>query len=231
MGRLSIGSGSYPPQQMRPPAPPRSMRRALSTFLPIIVALILLPAIAVASPPDPSWIAGIYDGADGDDIVILVYETTAANAAAMSQVSPLTCLYKVRLEGVVHGLHSREFTRGPRSPPIPGFPVSAQVSISCPTTRILPHARKFQLRAGRSLRSIYSDWPILGDLQVLAWVRQEPSSPAAISRSNPKEIATSEEDNFRATVSHLGRDPPGTSARLISSTLLFNNQLTKEETP
>jgi hypothetical protein len=48
------------------------MRRALSPFLPIIVALILLPAVAFASPPDPSWIAGIYDGADGDDIVSLV---------------------------------------------------------------------------------------------------------------------------------------------------------------
>jgi len=226
-------SGSCPRQTSPQTGPSRSKSRAICSLFPLVVALILLLPIAFAVPPDPSWIAGIYDGADDDDddIVILVYETTAANAAAMSQVSPLTCLYKVRLEGVVHGLHSREFTRGPRSPPIPGFPVSAQVSISCPTTRILPHARKFQLRAGRSLRSIYSDWPILGDLQVLAWVRQEPSSPAAISRSNPKEIATSEEDNFRATVSHLGRDPPGTSARLISSTLLFNNQLTKEETP
>lgn len=31
-----------------------------------------LPALAHASPPDPSWIPGIYDAADFDDVVILV---------------------------------------------------------------------------------------------------------------------------------------------------------------
>ena len=59
--------------------PSRSMRRGISTFLPIVVALILLPPIAFANPPDPSWIAGIYDGADSDDIETLVYETAATN--------------------------------------------------------------------------------------------------------------------------------------------------------
>lgn len=31
-----------------------------------------LPALAHASPPDPSWIPGIYDDADFDDVVTLV---------------------------------------------------------------------------------------------------------------------------------------------------------------
>jgi hypothetical protein len=31
-----------------------------------------LPALAQASPPDPSWIPGIYDDADFDDVVTLV---------------------------------------------------------------------------------------------------------------------------------------------------------------
>jgi len=44
------------------------------------MALILLPVIAFASPPDPSWIAGIYDGADGDDVVTFVYETVRGPA-------------------------------------------------------------------------------------------------------------------------------------------------------
>ena len=180
---MRSGSG---PRQTRPS---RSKTRAICTLLPLVMALILLLPIAFASPPDPSWISGIYDGADGDVIVILVYETTAANAEAMSHVSPLPCLSEVWLAGVVHSLAGREFTRGPRSPPIQRFPRSAQVSISRPTTRLLPDARKFQLRAGRSLRSIYSDWPILADSQVLTWVRHEPFSPAATSRSSPEETA------------------------------------------
>lgn len=132
MGRLSIGSGSYPPQQMRPPAPPRSMRRALSTFLPIIVALILLPAIAVDSPPDPSWIAGIYDGADGDDIVILVYETAAAHGAERSDIAPLPCLANILLEKIARGIPGDRFTRVPRAPPVGPSAVVAHVSSSLP---------------------------------------------------------------------------------------------------
>jgi len=46
-----------------------------SRVLPVGLLLILwsaLPALAHASPPDPSWIPGIYDDADYDDVVTLV---------------------------------------------------------------------------------------------------------------------------------------------------------------
>ena len=108
---------SCPRQQMAPAGPPRSMRRALSPFLPIIVALILLPAVAFASPPDLWWIAGIYDGADGDDSAILVYETAATNAVAPAQMDPPPCLPGISLESIVHGSPGGRFTRGPRAPP------------------------------------------------------------------------------------------------------------------
>src|SRR5215471_21041328 len=91
--------------------------RTISTFLPL-VALILLPAIAFASPPDPSWIAGIYDGDDGDDIVTLVYETSAASAAAPAHVGPLPCLLAIFLGGSDRSHSSSGYTRGPRSPPV-----------------------------------------------------------------------------------------------------------------
>ena len=52
--------------------PSPSMRRAISISLPIVLPLILLPVIAFAIPPVPSWIAGVFDGADADDIVSLV---------------------------------------------------------------------------------------------------------------------------------------------------------------
>src|SRR5262245_1327054 len=94
------------------------MRRAISISLPIVLALILLPVIAFANPPDPSWIAGVYDGADGDDIVSLVYETSAANTAPPSHLGPLPCLLEMSLEDIRRHVPDRYFTRGPRSPPI-----------------------------------------------------------------------------------------------------------------
>lgn len=43
----------------------------------LLVGLLLIlppavPTLAHASPPDPSWIPGIYDDADGDDVVTFV---------------------------------------------------------------------------------------------------------------------------------------------------------------
>jgi hypothetical protein len=38
---------------------------------------ILLPALAYGSPPDPSWIPGLYDDADYDDVVILATSASA----------------------------------------------------------------------------------------------------------------------------------------------------------
>jgi len=55
----------------------------LATFFSIIAALILIAPIAFASPPDPSWIAGIYDDADGDDVVTLVYETAGIEGVSL----------------------------------------------------------------------------------------------------------------------------------------------------
>lgn len=54
----------------------------------VLVALILiapiagLTSLAFASPPDPSWIRGIYDGADYDDVVLLITSATGTAAPA-----------------------------------------------------------------------------------------------------------------------------------------------------
>ena len=125
-------SRSCPRQQMPPAGPPRSMRRALSPFLPIIVAMILLPAVAFARPPDPSWIAGIYDGADGDDIVSLVYDTAVAHAAQRSHITPLPRLAKVALENIPCGVPRDCFTHGSRAPPVQGSAVVAPIFPSLP---------------------------------------------------------------------------------------------------
>jgi hypothetical protein len=118
-GRLGMRLGSCPPPQLPQPGPSRrSMRRMMATPLPILLTLILLPPLAFASPPDPSWVAGSYDGADGDDIVILVYETSAAKTVPSSHLGPRPCQLEMSLEDIGGNVPDRYFTRGPRSPPV-----------------------------------------------------------------------------------------------------------------
>ena len=91
----------------------------LATFLSIVVTLILIAPIAFASPPDPSWIAGIYDGADGDDVVALVYETAGVEAASLGSLVPLlraAYLSLARGPGGIRGFALQQFIRGPPFP-------------------------------------------------------------------------------------------------------------------
>jgi len=57
-------------------------RTIFSKLLLALLVLVLgtLAPLAHASTPDPSWIAGIYDGADYDDVVVLVASSTGAAA-------------------------------------------------------------------------------------------------------------------------------------------------------
>ena len=47
-----------------------------------LAPLLVLPTLALASPPDPSWIPGIYDDADSDDVVVLVSSSPGGIAIA-----------------------------------------------------------------------------------------------------------------------------------------------------
>jgi len=109
---------SCPRQQTPPIVVCRSKNHVSSILLPVVLGLIVLPAIAFASPPDPSWIAGFYDGADGDDIVCLVYETSASSATAPSHLGPLPCLLEMPLEGIACNVPDRYYSCDPRSPPV-----------------------------------------------------------------------------------------------------------------
>src|SRR5262245_27462082 len=112
---------SLRPRQRRPPTRRSfSVRQGvISSFLPIIVTLVLLPPIALASLPDPSWIVGVYDAADGDDVVILVYETAGVEAMWLKPIPPPYRSHEVVLfsyGGGFPGFPARQFTRGPPSP-------------------------------------------------------------------------------------------------------------------
>ena len=105
-------------------------------FLLIIVALMLIAPIAFASPPDPSWIAGIYDGADGDDVVSLVYETAGIEGVSLGSVLPLSRASNVPLvsgPGPVHGFPLHQF---PRGPPFPSLSSSMCAHVSNPFVRL-----------------------------------------------------------------------------------------------
>ncbi len=63
-------------------------RRCLALIL--LGCLVSLTPLAHASPPDPLWIEGVYDGADGDDIV-----ETATSMASEHEGAPLVGLRPV----------------------------------------------------------------------------------------------------------------------------------------
>ena len=53
----------------------------------LVVALLALAPVAHASPPDQSWITGLYDNADFDDVVLFI--TGVLGAVQPSTVSSL----------------------------------------------------------------------------------------------------------------------------------------------
>ena len=67
--------------------PPAHARVAAFTML----ALAVLPVLAYASPPDPSWCPGLYDDGDYDDVVILVTSATGDLVPDAPDVRPVDC--------------------------------------------------------------------------------------------------------------------------------------------
>jgi hypothetical protein len=70
----------------------RSSRGCLIVLISAVLEAIV--SLAYASPPDPSWISGIYDDADFDDVVGQVTSAKVlvgpANAVALLLVPPTT---------------------------------------------------------------------------------------------------------------------------------------------
>ena len=64
--------------------------RLLSRFLTgsLVAALVALMPLAHASPPDPSWIAGFYDAADHDEVVLAVTDALGYPVSSGSLLVP-----------------------------------------------------------------------------------------------------------------------------------------------
>ena len=97
-------------------SPGRSARPRLFPLLLVVAAVILVPAIAFASSPDPLWLEGVSDGADGDELLSLVDDIVATEAACLPHTSPPPHFYKAAstLGPSMTSSHAaNRFTRGP----------------------------------------------------------------------------------------------------------------------
>ena len=93
------------------------MRRVLSVLLAASMAA--LPAMAHATPPDPAWIAGLYDDGDQDDLVSLAawaIGATAAPVAADAILRPAGALRPLELAARATSPPSAARSRAPPGP-------------------------------------------------------------------------------------------------------------------
>jgi hypothetical protein len=82
--------------------------RVLSLRIACALLLLLvggLTPLAYASPPDPSWIRGVYDDDDYDDVVVLITSTAATTAPVtvveLRLLPPLAGMAAQRTDGPV----------------------------------------------------------------------------------------------------------------------------------
>ena len=86
-------------------------------LLLLAIVTLLTPPLAVAMPPDQSWIAGIYDAADLDDLVTLVADLCARSVGHSYDLSPPLCSSE-ELASLTHGWHERfSSSSSARGPP------------------------------------------------------------------------------------------------------------------
>jgi len=83
-------------------------------------ALLTLAALAHASPPDPTWLPGLYDDADYDDVVLLVTSSVGdLGAGPPTQIRPLPLLVGLIVASAVGTVPGTLLVRAEtRAPPI-----------------------------------------------------------------------------------------------------------------
>jgi hypothetical protein len=82
----------------------------------VAMVLALIPFFAAASPPDPTWIGGIYDAADGDEIVTLIGDQAGSNRVAVYAVARPLQLPRALLQRepcTAQSFSEQSLTRGP----------------------------------------------------------------------------------------------------------------------
>ncbi len=95
------------------------------SFIAPVVAgvLAILVSLAYASPTDPTWIAGIYDNADYDDVVALLTDGTGASngqGPARVEQGPVAYIPLSEPSLVPKGMLGAQKSRGPPVEPCDG---------------------------------------------------------------------------------------------------------------
>jgi hypothetical protein len=62
------------------------MRRSTPVAALLLAVMAVLTPLALASPPDPLWVGGLFDAADFDDVVVAVTSTDGATDGAAPRV-------------------------------------------------------------------------------------------------------------------------------------------------
>ena len=99
-----------------------------------------LVSLAYASPTDPTWITGIYDNADYDDVVAFLTDQTDASSgqvATLAEQSAIAWTSWPKSDCVPGGTMSAEKSR---APPVKSCDGSIHLRLNSPVCR-LTHAR------------------------------------------------------------------------------------------
>jgi hypothetical protein len=75
------------------------MRGRFTLVLLLGVVLVTLVAFAHASPPDATWLAGVYDAADFDDVVDFLVSLSAATPDSPPSLSPCITIASAAVVG------------------------------------------------------------------------------------------------------------------------------------
>jgi hypothetical protein len=92
-------------------------RRTLMV-VPLVVALVSLALLAYASPPDPTYVAGVWDDGDYDDVVLLAASSTSVTDAHTPCILPLELVVVIAVSADDQLVGSQPFSsRRSRAPP------------------------------------------------------------------------------------------------------------------
>ena len=107
------------PSRSEPRKPMRTRVSTIVLTLVLVAVILTLTPLAHADPPDPTWISGIWDDDDFDDVV--GYVTSAAGLLP----NPIACdLRPVALPALLSPLGSQAVVSAPRSASSPRAPPS-----------------------------------------------------------------------------------------------------------
>jgi hypothetical protein len=100
---------------------PSAFGAALARTLPLLLLaiVVLLRALAAASPTDPTWVDGVYDDGDFDDVVAqIALSTSACDTDASPFAPPDASVRRVALTGDTAPRETRRPPAQDRAPPL-----------------------------------------------------------------------------------------------------------------